>query len=144
MQVREGFIETTERNTMSCQQTGVSKIIIPGVTADSWDKLAQVCQQYPGVLYPSFGLHPCFLAQHQDADWQGLGEVCERNGAAAVGPQAASIAEFDLALHLALVRGQWDDDWHSDVFFEEERSVQLAFPVVLEKLKTKNQKQKLI
>ncbi|MCG8669229.1 MAG: TatD family hydrolase [Pseudomonadales bacterium] len=68
-----------------CQQAGVTKIVVPGVTANAWDNLAQVCQQYPGVLYPSFGLHPCFMSEHREGQLRRLGEYCDKHNAVAVG-----------------------------------------------------------
>ncbi len=47
-----------------CQQLGVQQIIVPGVTASSWQKLLHICQQ-SDMLYPALGLHPMFMGQHQ-------------------------------------------------------------------------------
>jgi len=43
---------------------GVQWQVVPAVTAASWPKLREVCQQATG-LYPAYGLHPMFLDQHR-------------------------------------------------------------------------------
>jgi len=43
---------------------GVNAQVIPGVDAHSWGKIRQLCDSHPG-LYPAYGLHPMFLAQHR-------------------------------------------------------------------------------
>ena len=42
----------------------VDRIIIPATTAHRWHKLKQVSQLYEG-MYPTYGLHPMFMASHQ-------------------------------------------------------------------------------
>lgn len=48
------------------QQTGVEKIIVPGVNQASIQSVWQICQQYPNYLYPALGLHP----EDVKEDWQ--------------------------------------------------------------------------
>jgi TatD DNase family protein len=48
----------------NCQTLGVNNIIVPGVTADTWNKLLSVCQS-SNNLHPALGLHPMFMAEHQ-------------------------------------------------------------------------------
>ncbi len=47
-----------------CQQLGINDIVIPGVTANSWDNLLAVCQKFT-MLHPALGLHPMFMNEHQ-------------------------------------------------------------------------------
>lgn len=42
---------------------GVLAQVVPAVTAASWPKLRDVCAQATG-LFPAYGLHPVFLAEH--------------------------------------------------------------------------------
>lgn len=42
----------------------VRRIIIPATTANRWRKLKQVSQLYEGT-YPTYGLHPMFMASHR-------------------------------------------------------------------------------
>ncbi|WP_305804538.1 TatD family hydrolase [Stenotrophomonas sp. YIM B06876] len=63
---------------------GVVAQVVPAVTAGSWAKLKSVCAQHPG-LYPAFGLHPMFLAEHRPEHLAALGEWIERERPCAIG-----------------------------------------------------------
>lgn len=63
---------------------GVAMQVLPAVTAASWPKLREVCQQAPG-LYPAYGLHPMFLAEHRPEHLQALRQWIERERPCAIG-----------------------------------------------------------
>ncbi len=63
---------------------GVQAQVVPAVTAASWPKLREVCQQAPG-LYPAYGLHPMFLANHRPEHLGQLREWVERERPCAIG-----------------------------------------------------------
>ena len=43
---------------------GIGRIVVPATTAARWQKLKQVCAQQRG-LFPAYGLHPWFTAEHE-------------------------------------------------------------------------------
>lgn len=47
------------------QALGVSDLIIPAVTQASWSGIQALCKQY-SQLHAAYGLHPIYLAEHQD------------------------------------------------------------------------------
>jgi TatD DNase family protein len=55
----------------SAKACHVDRIVIPGTTAQRWQKIKQVSERYDGV-YPAYGLHPMFMASHQA---QHIGEL---------------------------------------------------------------------
>ena len=59
------------------QALGVKKIIVAGVTRQHWPRLWKTVENTAG-LYAAFGLHPYFLAEHQDDDIQALVEQLRR------------------------------------------------------------------
>jgi len=63
---------------------GVEAQVVPAVTAASWPKLREVCQQAPG-LYPAYGLHPMFLADHRPEHLDQLRDWIERERPCAIG-----------------------------------------------------------
>lgn len=44
---------------------GVAQQVVPAIAAAGWPHLADVCNSHPG-LYPAYGLHPLFLAEHRE------------------------------------------------------------------------------
>lgn len=63
---------------------GVRRQLVPAVTAASWPKLREVCASAPG-LYPAYGLHPTFLAQHRPQHLDRLRDWIERERPVAIG-----------------------------------------------------------
>lgn len=55
------------------QALGVETMIVVGVTRQHWPRLWRSVETTPS-LYAAFGLHPYFLAEHQDRDIQALRE----------------------------------------------------------------------
>jgi TatD DNase family protein len=66
------------------QVVGVSRQIVPGISAALWPRLRRVCREYAG-LYPAYGLHPCYLAEHRPAHLAQLRTWLEQEPAVAVG-----------------------------------------------------------
>ena len=59
------------------QVLGVQKMLVVGITRQHWPRLWDtVCNS--DALYAAFGLHPYFLAEHQDSDIQALREQLQR------------------------------------------------------------------
>ncbi len=63
---------------------GVRTQVVPAVTAASWPKLRDTCRPADG-LYPAYGLHPMFLAEHRASDLDDLRGWIERERPCAVG-----------------------------------------------------------
>ena len=53
------------------RQAGITRQIVPAVTAASWPALRDICATMPG-LHPAYGLHPMFLSQHEPKHLQQL------------------------------------------------------------------------
>lgn len=63
---------------------GVMAQVIPGVDDASWTRIRQLCEGNHG-LYPAYGLHPLFLAQHRPEHLERLPTWLARGDAVAVG-----------------------------------------------------------
>lgn len=70
--------------TARARAAGVVAQVVPAITAASWPTLRQVCRQAPG-LFPAYGLHPVFLAEHDPAHLLQLGDWIERERPCAIG-----------------------------------------------------------
>lgn len=66
------------------RRAGVSAQILPAVDASRWQALKNACALAPG-LYPAYGMHPMFLADHQPAHVDLLRDWIEREHPVAIG-----------------------------------------------------------
>lgn len=72
-----------------CRSRGMSAILVPGVSANQWQQMANVVRDYSDDrvyprLLPAYGMHPCFMSQHDSVDLNTL-ELRLSEGALAVG-----------------------------------------------------------
>ncbi len=90
-----------------CQQIGVNDIVIPGVTANSWDNLLAVCKQST-MLHPALGLHPMFINEHQPEHLNQLTEQISNHHIIAIGEIGLDfyIADHDKDLQIHLFTEQ--------------------------------------
>lgn len=93
----------------AAQAAGVSEMLVPAVTAASWPKLHALCESAPG-LYPAYGLHPCFLGQHDDGDLAALEDWLRTHPAVAVGECGLDFFQpgLDRERQLRLLHGQFE------------------------------------
>lgn len=56
----------TDRETIlsRCQKLAIKDIIVPGITADRWQNLIDICNE-SGSLHHALGLHPLFMDAHK-------------------------------------------------------------------------------
>lgn len=66
------------------EAAGVRRQLVPAIDRDGWPKLKAICASRPG-LYPAYGLHPMFLAQHLPGHLDELRVWIERERPVAVG-----------------------------------------------------------
>lgn len=98
------FDENRTELLSNATDAGVSKIVVPGVTAREWPKLLEVTARKT-MLFPALGLHPCFMAQHQSSDLLKLECLLEEHLVSAVGEIGLDlfIPEADLEQQLAIL-----------------------------------------
>ncbi|MDH5353755.1 MAG: TatD family hydrolase [Gammaproteobacteria bacterium] len=107
---------------------GIEIIIVPATTANRWSKVKQIAESYRGV-FPSYGLHPMFIEQHQVLHLHELDEWLDREKPIAVG-------ECGLDFYQSRV----DEKWQVQLFSEQ---LQLArnhgLPVIVHVRKAMDQ-----
>lgn len=70
-----------------CAGEGMRAMVVPAVVRATWDNLRQVCDSSP-LLWPAFGLHPCYTDEHVLADVDALD--------AYLGPDVVAVGEVGL------------------------------------------------
>ena len=78
------------------QALGVEHMLVVGVTRKEWPRLWTMVNQYP-ALYGALGLHPYFLAEHQDSDIDALVEQLRQH---AEHPKLSAVGEIGLDFFL--------------------------------------------
>ena len=66
------------------RSAGVTRQVVPAVAASTWPTLRDVCAKDAG-LFPAYGLHPMYLAEHRPAHLGDLRPWIERERPVAVG-----------------------------------------------------------
>ena len=66
------------------QAAGVVAQIVPAISAAGWATLKHVCAEHVG-LYPAYGLHPMFIAEHHPQHLEQLCDWVERERPVAIG-----------------------------------------------------------
>ncbi len=104
----------------SANALNIAKIIIPATTANRWAKVKQVAGEYEGV-YPSYGLHPMFVEQHQANHIRELDEWLDREKPVAVGECG-----------LDFFNSRTDEKWQKQLFNEQlQLAVNHQLPVIV-------------
>lgn len=67
-----------------CAESGVTRIIVPGVQPQDWEKQQGICAGNLG-LFAAFGIHPFFIESRSDGDMQQLANYIYRYKPVAVG-----------------------------------------------------------
>jgi len=80
----ESFLPDREAALARARAAGVEKQIAPAVTAAGWPRLRDLCQHYTG-LYPAYGLHPMYLAEHRKPHLDQLAQWINQEQPVAVG-----------------------------------------------------------
>ena len=99
---------------------GVTAQVIPAIAASGWSKLGALCASHEG-LYPAYGLHPMFLAEHRDEHIAALRVLLASERGVAIG-------ECGLDFHIEGLEAD-----RQQFFFEEQLKVARDFdlPVIV-------------
>lgn len=78
------FNDDLQEVLLRAHQAGVSRFIVPAISAAGWPYLADLAAKHRG-FHPAYGLHPMFLAEHTDAHLHALPDWLNRPECIAVG-----------------------------------------------------------
>lgn len=69
----EAFENEEEDAVKRAVESGVSKMVLPDIDSKSRDKMFRLASKFPGILFPSLGLHPTSI----DKNWKNEIETLE-------------------------------------------------------------------
>jgi len=78
------FDQDRDQIIQSCRQAGINQIIVPAIESSSWDTLFKITNTH-NCLYPTLGLHPVFIEQHNEADIEELDKLTAQRSPLAIG-----------------------------------------------------------
>ena len=82
------FSEIRQEVLEACAEVGVERLLVPGVSAQGWDKLMAFAGQAKAgcpEVDIALGMHPCFLDRHRLEDLARLEQLLETRQVTAVG-----------------------------------------------------------
>ncbi|WP_159565388.1 TatD family hydrolase [Budvicia diplopodorum] len=80
------FVHHEQSSLALAAKAGVARIIVPAVSADRFNDILRLSQQFP-MIYGAFGLHPLYIARHNQDSLAALEALLKGNsqGLVAVG-----------------------------------------------------------
>lgn len=94
----------------ACAQRGVSRLLVPGVSATQWQRLspwlAARQQDCPVRVYGAFGLHPCYVQEHEPAHLHQLPERLQAEWVVAVGEIGLDGTQPDMPKQIRFLTAQ--------------------------------------
>lgn len=88
------FYGDEEASLALAAQVGVQQIIVPAVTADRFERVLKLAREYQ-PLFAALGLHPLYIAQHQDRHFEQLAGFL-----ASQPPKLVAVGEIGLDLYM--------------------------------------------
>ena len=93
----------------NCARSGIEKIVIPGVTVNSWPRQIELCNSNP-MLSLALGCHPMFMTDHPENAAQLLEQAVKQYQPIAIGEIGLDfyVADADIPSQLILFEAQID------------------------------------
>ncbi|SCZ62988.1 TatD family hydrolase [Thiohalomonas denitrificans] len=79
----DDFSEDRDRVIAESRRQNVGGIVVPGITAESFDRLDGICKE--PLLFPAFGLHPVFMNRHAPHDLEEVERRVAESAPVAIG-----------------------------------------------------------
>ena len=96
---------------------GVKRMFLPNIGSGSIQGMLELCQAFPGKLFPMMGLHPCSVKENYEEEAETVESYARRGGFIAIGE-----AGIDL---------YWDKTYIKEQFIAFERQIKLALELGL-------------
>lgn len=69
----------------SARETGLKKILVPGIDLPSSIKAVELAENYPGLIYAAVGIHPNYSSDHDDGVLKSLRSLLSSKVVVAIG-----------------------------------------------------------
>ncbi len=115
---------------------GVTKIMVPNIDVQSIFPLKNICQQYPTVLYPMMGLHPCYVKEDVHSAIALIKQELYTNQAYYVGVGETGIdlywdkSTYDLQKQSFIEHIKWAKELDKPLIIHARNSIQEIFDIL--------------
>lgn len=111
----EEFAEDLDEVVQRARDAGVEKLFVPAINLEGLPHLVEVCDAYPGYLYPMIGLHPEEVKEDYQAVLDKMYAILKSDA----GRKFIAIGEIGLDFY-------WDDTFRKEQIDALEQQIQWA------------------
>lgn len=111
----EEFAEDLDEVVQRARDAGVEKLFVPAINLEGLPHLVEVCDAYPGYLYPMIGLHPEEVKEDYQAVLDKMYAILKSDA----GRKFIAIGEIGLDFY-------WDDTFRKEQLDALEQQIQWA------------------
>lgn len=111
----EEFAEDLDEVVQRARDAGVEKLFVPAINLEGLPHLVEVCDAYPGYLYPMIGLHPEEVKEDYQAVLDKMYSILKSDA----GRKFIAIGEIGLDFY-------WDDTFRKEQLNALEQQIQWA------------------
>lgn len=111
----EEFAEDLDEVVQRARDAGVEKLFVPAINLEGLPHLVEVCDAYPGYLYPMIGLHPEEVKEDYQAVLDKMHSILKSDA----GRKFIAIGEIGLDFY-------WDDTFRKEQLDALEQQIQWA------------------
>lgn len=101
------FDEDRAEMMKRCEQSGVSRVLLPNIDIHTVDRMMAMVAEYPGVAFPMMGIHPTHIGEDREEQLAAVEQAFEDNADAFV-----AVGEIGIDLY-------WEKDklaWQQEAF----------------------------
>lgn len=101
------FDEDRAEMMKRCEQSGVSRVLLPNIDIHTVDRMMAMVAEYPGVAFPMMGIHPTHIGEDREEQLAAVEQAFEENADAFV-----AVGEIGIDLY-------WEKDklaWQQEAF----------------------------
>ncbi len=116
------------------RQNNVSKIMLPNIDLESFPRMLELSDQFPGFFYPMIGLHPCDVNANWEIELQKIKSQFSSDTFIAIGETGIDLHWDSSTLEIQKLafkqQIQWAKDWHLPIVIHARKSTSIILDII--------------
>ncbi len=116
------------------RQNNVSKIMLPNIDLESFPRMLELSDQFPGFFYPMIGLHPCDVNANWEIELQKIKSQFSSDTFIAIGETGIDLHWDSSTLEIQKLafkqQIQWAKDWHLHIVIHARKSTSIILDII--------------